>query len=129
MLFFPFENDSCSDRSLISLQIPMDTTVFLFFPLPAAVKAVDGGATIEILLGSLMEVVRTTIACECVYVRVMVIKALIWMQNPYDSFDELRAIIAAELSDPAWPSTLLNDVLLTLHARFKVFRCQSSILC
>ncbi|XP_027340182.1 uncharacterized protein LOC113853777 isoform X2 [Abrus precatorius] len=25
----------------------------------------------------------------------------------------------AELSDPAWPAALLNDVLLTLHARFK----------
>lgn len=67
-----------------------------------------------------MEVVRTTVACECVYVRAMVIKALIWMQSPHDSFDELKSIIASELSDPAWPATLLNDVLLTLHARFKV---------
>lgn len=77
--------------------------------------------TIAGLLASLMEVVRTTVACECVYVRAMVIKALIWMQSPYDSFDELKSIIASELSDPAWPATLLNDVLLTLHARFKVF--------
>ncbi|KAL6977920.1 hypothetical protein U1Q18_026706 [Sarracenia purpurea var. burkii] len=75
--------------------------------------------TIASLLASLMEVVRTTIACECVYVRAMVIKALIWMQSPHESFDELESIIASELSDPAWPATLLNDILLTLHARFK----------
>lgn len=74
------------------------------------------------MLASLMEVVRTTVACECVYVRAMVIKALIWMQSPIDSFDELESIIASELSDPAWPAALLNDVLLTLHARFKVTR-------
>lgn len=79
-----------------------------------------GKDTIASLLASLMEVVRTTVACECVYVRAMVIKALIWMQSPHDSFDELKSIIASELSDPAWPATLLNDVLLTLHARFKV---------
>ena len=42
------------------------------------------------------------------------------MQSPHDSFDELESIIASELSDPAWPATLLNDILLTLHARFKV---------
>ncbi|KAK6126643.1 hypothetical protein DH2020_039619 [Rehmannia glutinosa] len=71
------------------------------------------------LLASLMEVVRTTVACECVYVRAMVIKALIWMQSPHESFDELESIIASELSDPSWPATLLNDILLTLHARFK----------
>ncbi|KQK22427.1 uncharacterized protein LOC100843701 [Brachypodium distachyon] len=75
--------------------------------------------TVAGLLASLMEVVRTTVACECVYVRAMVIKALIWMQNPHESLDELKSIIACELSDPAWPSSLLNDVLLTLHARFK----------
>lgn len=79
-----------------------------------------GTDTIAGLLASLMEVVRTTVACECVYVRAMVIKALIWMQNPHESFEELKSIIACELSDPAWPSSLLNDVLLTLHARFKV---------
>ncbi|KAJ4958221.1 hypothetical protein NE237_025332 [Protea cynaroides] len=78
-----------------------------------------GKDTIASLLASLMEIVRTTVACECVYVRGMVIKALIWMQSPYESFEELKSIIASELSDPAWPSTLLNDVLLTLHARFK----------
>ncbi|GKV20505.1 hypothetical protein SLEP1_g30622 [Rubroshorea leprosula] len=78
-----------------------------------------GKDTIAGMLASLMEVVRTTVACECIYVRAMVIKALIWMQSPYESFDELKSIIAAELSDPAWPATLLNDVLLTLHARFK----------
>ncbi|KAI3447278.1 hypothetical protein Pfo_003943 [Paulownia fortunei] len=75
--------------------------------------------TIASLLASLMEVVRTTVACECVYVRAMVIKALIWMQSPHESFDELESIIASELSDPSWPATLLNDILLTLHARFK----------
>ena len=79
-----------------------------------------GKETIASLLASLMEVVRTTVACECVYVRAMVIKALIWMQSPHESLDELKSIIASELSDPAWPATLLNDVLLTLHARFKV---------
>ncbi|KAI4353006.1 hypothetical protein L6164_007205 [Bauhinia variegata] len=78
-----------------------------------------GRDTIASLLASLMEVVRTTVACECVYVRAMVIKALIWMQSPIDSFDELESIIASELSDPAWPAALLNDILLTLHARFK----------
>ncbi|KAJ6826740.1 uncharacterized protein M6B38_370515 [Iris pallida] len=78
-----------------------------------------GRDTIAGLLASLMEVVRTTVACECVYVRGMVIKALIWMQNPRESFEELGAIIASELSDPAWPAALLNDILLTLHARFK----------
>ena len=67
-----------------------------------------------------MEVVRTTVACECVYVRGMVVKALIWMQSPHESLDELKSIIASELSDPAWPAALVNDVLLTLHARFKV---------
>ncbi|XP_021893463.1 uncharacterized protein LOC110811314 isoform X2 [Carica papaya] len=78
-----------------------------------------GKDTIAGLLASLMEVVRTTVACECVYVRAMVIKALIWMQSPHESLDELKSIIASELSDPAWPATLLNDILLTLHARFK----------
>ncbi|KAK1298878.1 hypothetical protein QJS10_CPB14g00813 [Acorus calamus] len=78
-----------------------------------------GNDTIAGLLASLMEVVRTTVACECVYVRAMVIKALIWMQNPHESFKELESIIACELPDPAWPSSLLNDILLTLHARFK----------
>ncbi|KAB2620433.1 hypothetical protein D8674_039376 [Pyrus ussuriensis x Pyrus communis] len=80
---------------------------------------VGGKDTIASLLASLMEVVRTTVACECVYVRAMVIKALIWMQSPHDSFDQLESIIASELSDPAWTATLLNDILLTLHARFK----------
>lgn len=80
-----------------------------------------GVETVASLLASLMEVVRTTVACECVYVRGMVIKALIWMQNAHESFDELKEIIACELSDPTWPSSVLNDVLLTLHARFKVF--------
>lgn len=61
-----------------------------------------------------------TVACECVYVRAMVIKALVWMQSPQDSLDELKSIIASELSDPTWTATLLNDILLTLHARFKV---------
>lgn len=79
----------------------------------------SGKDTIAGLLASLMEVVRTTVACECVYVRAMVIKALIWMQSPHESFDELESIIASELSDPSWPATLLNDILLTLHARFK----------
>ncbi|KAG6676302.1 hypothetical protein I3842_15G145100 [Carya illinoinensis] len=87
---------------------------------PSSLSNGTGGKdTVAGLLASLMEVVRTTVACECVYVRAMVIKALIWMQSPHDSFDELESIIASELSDPAWPATLLNDILLTLHARFK----------
>ncbi|KAJ7973662.1 SH3 domain-containing protein [Quillaja saponaria] len=86
----------------------------------ASVSNGTGGRdTIASLLASLMEVVRTTVACECVYVRAMVIKALVWMQSPVDSFDKLESIIASELSDPAWPATLLNDILLTLHAHFK----------
>lgn len=81
----------------------------------------EGGKdTVGSLLASLMEMVRTTVACECVYVRAMVLKALIWMQSPYQSFDELKSIIASELSDPTWPAPLLSDILLTLHARFKV---------
>ncbi|KAI3513565.1 hypothetical protein L1887_20901 [Cichorium endivia] len=75
--------------------------------------------TVPSLLASLMEVVRTTVACECVYVRAMVIKALIWMQSPQETFAELESMIASELSDPAWSAALLNDLLLTLHARFK----------
>lgn len=86
---------------------------------PSVSNGTSGKETVSSLLASLMEVVRTTVACECVYVRAMVIKALIWMQSPHESFDELKSIIASELSDPAWPATLLNDVLLTLHARFK----------
>ncbi|RZR80144.1 hypothetical protein BHM03_00006072 [Ensete ventricosum] len=90
-----------------------------------------GMDTIAGLLASLLEVVRTTVACECVYVRAMVIKALIWMQNPHESLEELQSIIACELSDPAWPSALLNDILLTLHARFKVllYSLNFSYLC
>lgn len=89
---------------------------------PSISSGMGSRDTIASLLASLMEVVRTTVACECVYVRAMVIKALIWMQSPHDSFDELESIIASELSDPSWPATLLNDILLTLHARFKVCR-------
>ena len=101
----------------------MNLFCFLYFTgsrnrsLPTGASGKD---TVASLLASLMEAVRTTVACECPYVRVMVIKALIWMQNPHQSFEELEAIIACELSDPAWPSTLLNDILLTMHARFKV---------
>ncbi|KAJ9548414.1 hypothetical protein OSB04_020957 [Centaurea solstitialis] len=79
----------------------------------------DGEDTIGSLLASLMEVVRTSVACECIYVRAMVIKALIWMQSPEDTFDELESLIASEISDPSWSASLLNEVLLTLHARFK----------
>lgn len=88
-------------------------------PLPSS-DGTCGKDTIASLLASLLEAVRTTVACECVFVRAMVLKALIWMQNPHESFDELKFMIACELSDPTWPSTLLNEVLLTLHARFKV---------
>ncbi|XP_078427619.1 SH3 domain-containing protein isoform X2 [Wolffia australiana] len=85
----------------------------------ALTAVASGRDSIASLLASLMEAVRTTVACECHYVRGMVIKALIWMQNPHESFEELEAIIACELSDLSWPSALLNDILLTMHARFK----------
>lgn len=108
--------------------IPENTDVVDEYENPLAkdnqkVPSVSSGTgskdTIASLLASLMEMVRTTVACECVYVRAMVIKALIWMQSPYELFDELESIIASELSDPSWPAPLLNDILLTLHARFK----------
>eukprot|EP01018_Ginkgo_biloba_P026890 Gb_19640 [translate_table: standard] len=86
---------------------------------PISSTGTGGKETIASMLASLMEAVRTTVACECVYVRAAVIKALIWMQSPNESFDELEAIIASELPDPMWSSSLLNDILLTLHARFK----------
>lgn len=79
-----------------------------------------GKETIASMLASLVEGVRTTTACECVYVRAAAIKALIWMQNPYEPVEELKAIITGELADPSWPAALLNDIMLTLHARFKV---------
>ncbi|KAH7351861.1 hypothetical protein KP509_19G017700 [Ceratopteris richardii] len=82
-------------------------------------SASGGKESIHSMLSSLKEAVRTTVACECVYVRGAAIKALIWMQSPHESFDELKAIIAGELSDPSWPASLLNEILLTLHARFK----------
>ncbi|CAI7752903.1 unnamed protein product [Closterium sp. NIES-53] len=44
---------------------------------------------------------------------------MIWMQSEYESSDELKATLLGELDDPAWPAALLNDLLLTLHARFK----------
>ncbi|GJP37964.1 hypothetical protein CLOM_g22409 [Closterium sp. NIES-68] len=66
-----------------------------------------------------MEAVRCTVACECVYVRAQAIKAMIWMQSEYEASDELKATLMGELDDPAWPAALLNDLLLTLHARFK----------
>lgn len=91
-------------------------------------SGIPGKDTVGSLLASLMEVVRTTVACECVYVRAMVLKALVWMQSPYETFDELESIIASELSDPSWPATLLNDILLTLHARFKVKKLKLSTL-
>ncbi|KAG6386921.1 hypothetical protein SASPL_152101 [Salvia splendens] len=95
---------------------------------PPVSSGIGSKDTIASLLASLMEVVRTTVACECVYVRAMVIKALIWMQSPYESFDELEPIIASELSDPSCPATLLNDILLTLHARFKIIKTEGDWL-
>ncbi|KVH98642.1 Armadillo-type fold [Cynara cardunculus var. scolymus] len=87
--------------------------------IPSMSNGAGNKETVASLLASLMEVVRTTVACECVYVRAMVIKALIWMQSPQETFAELESMIASELSDPAWSAALLNDILLTLHARFK----------
>lgn len=78
-----------------------------------------GKESIASMVASLVEGVRTTTACECVYVRAAAIKALIWMQSPYEPVEELKAIVNGELADPNWPSALLNDILLTLHARFK----------
>ncbi|GJP33383.1 hypothetical protein CLOM_g17928 [Closterium sp. NIES-68] len=76
-------------------------------------------ATVDSLLAAVMEAVRCTVACECVYVRAQAIKAMIWMQSEYEASDELKATLMGELDDPAWPAALLNDLLLTLHARFK----------
>ncbi|KAG0603461.1 hypothetical protein M758_10G096300 [Ceratodon purpureus] len=81
--------------------------------------SVAGKESIAGMLASLVEGVRTTTACECVYVRAAAIKALIWMQSPYEPVEELKAIITGELADPGWPAALLNDIMLTLHARFK----------
>lgn len=89
---------------------------------PAQISVMNEKETIASMLSSLMEAVRITVACECVYVRAAVIKSMIWMLSPYESVDELKSIIAGELSDPVWPASLLNDILLTLHARFKVCR-------
>ncbi len=89
-------------------------------PRTKAASAARGEESIASMLASLMEAVRTMVACECVYVRAAAIKALIWMQSPYDSVDELKAIITGELADSSWPASLLNDIVLTLHARFKV---------
>ncbi|CAI5984216.1 unnamed protein product [Closterium sp. NIES-64] len=75
--------------------------------------------TVDSLLAALMEAVRCTVACECVYVRAQALKAMIWMQSEYESSAELKATLLGELDDPAWPAALLNDLLLTLHARFK----------
>ncbi|XP_074591395.1 uncharacterized protein LOC141847287 isoform X1 [Curcuma longa] len=108
------ENDDPPDSQLMGSSKSAESHKTLF---PST--GPGGIDTIASLLASLLEVVRTTVACECVYVRAMVIKALIWMQNPHESFEELGSIIASELSDPAWPSSQLNDILLTLHARFK----------
>lgn len=52
-----------------------------------------GRDTIVDRLASLIEVLQTTVSCECVYVRVIVIEALIRMQGPIDSFEELESII------------------------------------
>ncbi|KAL3696977.1 hypothetical protein R1sor_011053 [Riccia sorocarpa] len=87
-------------------------------PLPSSIST-GGKESVSSMLSSLMEAVRITVACECVYVRAAVIKAMIWMLAPYESVDELKSIIAGELADPAWPASLLNDIVLTLHARFK----------
>ncbi|KAG6554798.1 hypothetical protein Mapa_003818 [Marchantia paleacea] len=87
-------------------------------PLPSSIST-GGKESVSSMLSSLMEAVRITVACECVYVRAAVIKAMIWMLSPYESVDELKSIIAGELADPAWPASLLNDIVLTLHARFK----------
>ena len=84
-----------------------------------------GKESIAGMLASLVEGVRTTTACECVYVRAAAMKALIWMQSPFEPVEELKAIIIGELADPGWPAALLNDIMLTLHARFKVSICTS----
>ncbi|CAM6094529.1 unnamed protein product [Calypogeia fissa] len=86
--------------------------------IPSQISAM-GKETIASMLSSLMEAVRITVACECVYVRAAVIKSMIWILSPSESVDELKSIISGELADPVWPASLLNDILLTLHARFK----------
>lgn len=99
-------------RNIVFMAVPRNKIA----PFPSSA----GKETIRTMLSSLKEAVRTTVACECVFVRGAVIKALIWLQSPHESFDELKSIIAGELSDPSWPASLLNEILLTLHARFKV---------
>eukprot|EP00850_Spirogloea_muscicola_P007938 SM000041S15497 [mRNA] locus=s41:434327:443553:- [translate_table: standard] len=78
-----------------------------------------GWKLVQQLLGQLMEGVRTITACECVYVRSAALKALIWMQSVAENYDELRSIILGELHDPAWTPAVLNELLVTLHLRFK----------
>ncbi|KAJ7571646.1 hypothetical protein O6H91_01G170400 [Diphasiastrum complanatum] len=87
-------------------------------PLPSSLAA-NSRESIASMLSNLVEGVRTTVACECFYVRAAAIKAMMWMQSPEESVEELKSTIAGELSDPLWPASLLNEILLTLHARFK----------
>lgn len=109
------------ELSLLSQRYWSDHIAFLYVGTRKTPSMAAGGKeSIASMLAGLMEAVRTTVACECVYVRAAAIKALIWMQSPYDSVDELKAIISGELADPSWPAALLNDIMLTLHARFKV---------
>jgi hypothetical protein len=41
------------------------------------------------------------------------------MQTESDSAEELQSTIAGELADPVWPASLLNELLLQIHLRFK----------
>ena len=50
------------------------------------------------------------------------LKAMIWMHSQYEPVDELKSSLLGELSDPEWPAPLLNGLLVTMHARFKVRR-------
>ncbi|CAK9198631.1 unnamed protein product [Sphagnum troendelagicum] len=107
------------DDSMESADAKADEDGDTEVPRTKAASTARGEESIASMLASLMEAVRTMVACECVYVRAAAIKALIWMQSPYDSVDELKAIITGELADSSWPASLLNDIVLTLHARFK----------
>eukprot|EP00850_Spirogloea_muscicola_P010313 SM000060S19645 [mRNA] locus=s60:313681:321369:+ [translate_table: standard] len=86
---------------------------------PPPATSAGGRKLVQQLLGQLMEGVRTVTACECVYVRSAALKALIWMQSAAENYDELRSIILGELHDPAWTPAVLNELLVTLHLRFK----------
>ncbi|GBG71889.1 hypothetical protein CBR_g10825 [Chara braunii] len=98
------------------------------FPEEEPLKPAVSPQEITTSLSKLMEAVRTVVACECPYVRASALKAMIWMQSADESADELKETIAGELTDPSWPASLLNDLLVTLHLRFKATPSMAAML-